>query len=401
MKIRSITFFFDPQAGEPDQLFGTFRQLADRMISELSERGYEVQTTRLSSTPFPTWCTGPDDLQNQAAHLEHLADQHGFSYLSLGPALPEFAWSYSAIPSAIAASKRTFFSGVMATPATGVHPNAVRACAGVIAACANITPDGFANLRFTALSNMKPDGPFFPGSFHEGSQIACALAMECADEVVTTFSSASNLDMAGRNLLAHLDAGAVEISEILIPLCQEAGVIFKGFDFSPAPFPQDCCSLGGGIELVGAHLGMPGALAAAAVIAAILDEGRWQKTGFNGLMLPVLEDSILAARSGHPLEWKDLLMYSAVCGAGLDTVPLPGDADVDTLTALLMDVAVLALRLNKPLTARLMPVPGKQAGEITDYQFDYFANGAIMDLPKTSIDHFLTQGSPVTIRPRR
>ena len=34
--------------------------------------------------------------------------------------------------------------------------------------------------------------------------------------------------------------------------------------------------------------------------------------------------------------------------------------------ALLLDVAALALRLNKPLTARLMPIPGKKAGRNTN-----------------------------------
>ena len=72
-------------------------------------------------------------------------------------------------------------------------------------------------------------------------------------------------------------------------------------------------------------------------------------------MLPVLEDSVLALRAAEgQLTVSDLLSYSAVCGVGLDTVPLPGDTSEDTLTGILLDVAALATRLNKPLTARLI-----------------------------------------------
>ena len=72
------------------------------------------------------------------------------------------------------------------------------------------------------------------------------------------------------------------------------------------------------------ELGASGTLAAAALDAdaetAPAGAGR-----VLGLMLPVLEDSILAARTSAGLaSVSELLLYSAVCGTGLDTVPLPG-----------------------------------------------------------------------------
>jgi uncharacterized protein len=97
-------------------------------------------------------------------------------------------------------------------------------------------------------------------------------------------------------------------------------------------------------------------------------------------MLPVLEDATLAARSlERTFSVNDLLLYSAVCGTGLDTVPLPGDTGEDELAGILLDVAALAFRLNKPLTARLMPIPGAKAGDVTDFDFPYFANGRVLD----------------------
>jgi len=69
-----------------------------------------------------------------------------------------------------------------------------------------------------------------------------------------------------------------------------------------------------------------------------------------------------------------------VCGTGLDTIPLPGDVTADQIAALLLDLSALALRLDKPLTARLMPIPGKKAGDPTDFDFSFFANSKVMTL---------------------
>jgi uncharacterized protein (UPF0210 family) len=127
--------------------------------------------------------------------------------------------------------------------------------------------------------------------------------------------------------------------------------------------------------------GLHGSLAAAAILTEAIDRAEFPRCGFSGLMLPVLEDATLAARAADgSLTIKDLLMYSAVCGTGLDTVPLPGDVTATQLTPLLLDLAALSLRLDKPLTVRLMPVPGKQAGDPTGFDFAFFANSRVMAL---------------------
>jgi len=129
-------------------------------------------------------------------------------------------------------------------------------------------------------------------------------------------------------------------------------------------------------------VGLAGTLACAAILTESLDRASFTRTGFNGLMLPVLEDTILSDRAAMGiLTIRDLLMCSAVCGTGLDTIPIPGDTPSDHIAALLLDLATLALRLNKPLTARLMPVPGKSAGDTTNFSFSYFSNSRILSLP--------------------
>jgi uncharacterized protein (UPF0210 family) len=89
-----------------------------------------------------------------------------------------------------------------------------------------------------------------------------------------------------------------------------------------------------------------------------------------------------------------------VCGSGLDTIPLPGDTSVEQLSAILLDVASLSSRLSKPLTARLMPIPGKQAGDPIHFDFAYFADSRVMPIRATPLGGFLAGGERFSLNPR-
>jgi uncharacterized protein (UPF0210 family) len=102
-------------------------------------------------------------------------------------------------------------------------------------------------------------------------------------------------------------------------------------------------------------------------------------------MLPVLEDSRLAQRwSEGRLSLDALLSYSAVCGTGLDTVPLPGDITEQQLELIIGDMASLAVKWHKPLSARLLPVAGKKAGDTTEFESQYLVNATLQPLDHKS-----------------
>lgn len=85
-------------------------------------------------------------------------------------------------------------------------------------------------------------------------------------------------------------------------------------------------------------------------------------------MLPVPEDPVLARRAGAGrYGLRDLLLYSSVCGTGLDVVPVPGDTTPEILAPVIRDVAALAARWGKALSARLLLVPGKRAGKTATF----------------------------------
>ncbi|OGO28813.1 MAG: hypothetical protein A2136_11430 [Chloroflexi bacterium RBG_16_54_11] len=404
MKIRSITCFIDtsnalnkprlePAAG--------FLQVARPAFVAA---GYEVESTRLATVPFPLLLPDPKPagLIRLAQELESTAAQAGYAYVSLGPALPERLDGYTLIPAALAATQNVFFGGCLTTPEGEVSLPAVRQCATVIRLASQLSADGFTNLRFAALANVPPGSPFFPAAYHRGGPPAFALATEAADLAVDAFSQASSLAEGRRGLVDAMENHAHVLEAIAKRIEKQTGVRFAGIDFSLAPFPAEGLSLGTALERLGVPaLGYHGSLAAAAILADTMDQAHFNRAGFSGLMLPVLEDATLARRaSDGSLSVTDLLLYSAVCGAGLDTVPLPGDTPLEQLSALLLDLACLSLRLDKPLTARLMPIPGKQAGDPTAFDFAFFANSKVMPLRAVRLGGFLAGDERIKLERR-
>ena len=416
MKIRSITYFCNPGWPLDEEKLRAAGLFLAEAKAAYEAAGYEVQTTRLATVPFPGML-GVNHIAETprlAAELSRLLPQIGVAYAALGPALPGIPDSYAAIPEAIAASQNVFFSGVMADPRRGISMAAVNACAEVIVRCAPITPDGFANLNFAALANVRPGAPFFPAAYWEGEEPAFAIATEAADLAVSAFGGPgtvdggpldgvrgrpSTVDEGRKALIASLEKHGNQLARIADSLNQR----FVGIDFSLAPFPDDRLSLGAAVEAMGVpKVGLHGSLAAAAILTEAVDRADFPHTGFSGFMQPVLEDSVLAKRAAEgTLTIKDALLYSAVCGTGLDTVPLPGDVTPGQVAALLLDLSALALRLDKPLTARLMPIPGKKAGDPTSFDFGFFANSRVMRLDAEPLQPPLSGSERFALTPRR
>jgi len=402
MKIRSVTVFCQP--GFPPnrlllQQLGIFGQHARRLYSEA---GYEVESLRLATPPFADFI-GPDNFQEAALTLAIEAHAEGFDYVSLGPVPSDRPELLELIPSTLAQSQNVFFSTQLTTPAHEVSLPSAQACARLITQLAKVEPNGFANLNFCALANVPAYAPFFPAAYAEPGAPAFALALEAADLAGEVFSQAQSLHTARQNLISEIEANAQKLEAVAEKLCNIYGIIFKGLDFTLAPHPAAGVSIAKALEALGLPaFGLHGSLFASAFLTDSLDQAHFARTGFNGLMLPVLEDAGLAQRAAEGLiSTSDLLLCSAVCGTGLDVIPLPGEAGPAQLYPILLDLGALALRLNKPLTARLMPIPGKAAGDPTHFSFDYFANSRIVALKAEPLHGLLLSHENIAINVRR
>lgn len=403
MNIRSITYFDNPQAPFQERVLERAEAFIAQARPAFEGAGYEVQTARFATPPFPTYLDTLDigHLISYAQTLEAVFIQKGFDYIALGPALPSHPESYAPIPDVIRETENVFLSGSLTDPEKGLSLAAVRACGEIIHALAPMDPNGFANLYFAALGNVPPGAPFFPAAYHQPGPPGFSLAIEGADLALEAFQDAGDLKEARGHLIRKLESHSERLTAVAAALEKDFEVEFQGLDYSLAPFPEEDRSLGKALEHLGIQaLGNHGSLAAAAFLTDSIDRAQFPRTGFSGLMLPVLEDKVLAARAEEgSLTVKDLLLYSAVCGTGLDTIPLPGDLTPGAISAVLLDIAALSLRLDKPLTARLMPIPGKKAGEATTFDFPYFANSRVMALEAQNLMNLMDSEGYLDIQP--
>ncbi len=350
------------------------------------DAGYEVQTVRLSTRPvlddLATW--SPEAILGYAQELQRMLNDAGIEYCSLGSvfaARPAFPLEQlELVADLLLATKVISMTVHLATPEHGLHFAAALPIARIIQRLAHETLEGFGNFRFAMLACVEPGGPFFPAAYHLGPS-SISLGLQGAPLLTACLHNAGadtahmlDPDLIIKSVRIALIEQAMPIVTLGQQFAQAHSLLFGGIDLSPAPMAEE--SIGTALELCGYGLiGSPGTLTVVSAVTGGLKSTGLPTCGYNGLMLPVLEDVVLGRRwEEGRINVQQLLLYSAVCGTGLDTIPLPGDSSAETISRLLLDVATLALRYQKPLSARLFPVPGRQAGEYTAFTSPYLSN---------------------------
>ena len=293
MKIRSITYFCNPGWPLDEAVIEQAGKFLAEAKAAYQAAGYEVQTTRLATVPFPQ-ILGAENIGETPRLAEKIGSaiqSAGIAYAALGPAQPEVPDSFTVIPEAIAAAQNVFFSGVMADAGSGISMTAVQACAQVITRCSTITPDGFANLRFAALANVKPGSPFFPAAYHGHDKPAFSIATEAADLAVEAFTNSRTVEDGQREMVSAIEKHARELASVGDALAAGFRSRLAGstsrLRLSRQRLSRSVRPWNGWVCL---QAGLHGSLAAAAILTEIVERARFPRTGFSGLLLPVLED---------------------------------------------------------------------------------------------------------------
>jgi uncharacterized protein len=346
-------------------------------------RGFAVQTLRIATQPFSEYTHGlsHDEALQFFKDLDGLAQMQNV-IISIGPAYLEGddGDAQAALLANILKNSKSLYGTVNVTNNGNVNWPAVHAAARVMKTLAEGTEHSEGNFRFAAIASVTQATPFFPGAFLTGLGHQFAVGLESANEVAAAVHDAPDLLAAKRRLVDLFFELASNVENVALRVDSERGWTYLGLDLSPAP-SQDA-SIVAAIENISRQpLGSNGTLSAVAVITSAIKEIGLRKTGYSGVMLPVLRDSILVERWNAGLVSMDaLLNYSSVCGTGLDTIPLPGNVTEDQLGRIIGDVATLSVKWNKPLTARLLPVSGKSADQQTDFSEGRFLNATIQPI---------------------
>jgi uncharacterized protein (UPF0210 family) len=381
-KIRAITAFINLDRNQYQQQVADALKMLRRAQTTFESRGYQVQGIRIATQPFPEYTKGLTAQQTVAFFKEYdaLAQKEKFA-ASIGPAMlnanDDAGWAD--LLAQILSNTKTLNATLVVAGEDGVRWNAVGAAARVMKKLEE-TEHSQGNFRFAAIAMVPPLSPFFPAAYHTGFGHQFAIALESANVVAAAFKDTPDLATAKQRLTDSLASSAFDIENHAGRVDQETGWAYMGIDLSPAPSGD--VSVGAAIEnLTMQPAGMSGTLTAAATITAAIKDVKVKQTGYSGLMLPILEDTRLAQRwsEGH-ISIDALLSYSAVCGTGLDTVPLPGDITAEKLSLIIGDMASLAFKWHKPLSARLLPVLGKGWGEMTEFDDPFLVNAKLQSL---------------------
>ena len=380
-RIRTITAGINLRS--PTDMEGPQAALAalKRAKRTVADAGYEVQTLRIATQPFLEGASsrGRADALPSLQALDRAVVAESV-LLSIGPVLGPDDYDAEFAPWAaelIRTTRNVSFSARVASPERGASPRGVTAAGEAMAAIARATAMGIGNFRFAAAANVPAGTPFFPVAYHRGSDTV-ALGLESPPLLSAAFAGANTLAEAKKSLTELLESRLGSLERLVRQVARREERSYLGIDVSPAPGKD--ASIGAAIEaLTGVPFGDYSTLAGCAAITDVLKSLRVKTCGYSGLMLPVLEDPVLARRASEGrYSVRDLLLYSTVCGTGLDVVPLPGDTAADRLTALIADVAALSTKLRKPLSARLFPVPGKSAGQRAHFDDPYLTDCVVM-----------------------
>ncbi|NVM35554.1 MAG: DUF711 family protein [Candidatus Lokiarchaeota archaeon] len=382
-----------------------FSSFADELISTLDKINISVETKRFASQPLFSYENKLFyeknlketlvDINNQLSFLQDIFKDYKFDYFAccmmLASTIQELGifekLLLNEVPQFIKNHDIFFTSLPVASTKNGINLTALKSGAKIIKELSE--PDPFKNLQFCVSANVGPNVPFFPAAYHFSEKPAFSLALEMADEVINVIEESETLRDAQLNMLAKFNEIYDNLTRIAEKVSRNFNIEFKGIDFSPAPYPMIDKSIGTAIEKLGVeYFGANGTLTGVALIKNAIPIDKEKIIGFSGFMQPVLEDFILSKRlSENKFNLDSLLLYSTMCGAGLDVVPLPGDITEKELFYILLDISTISVRLNKPLTCRLMPIPGKNSGDDVEFDFEYFASSKIIDFRRLVSDN--------------
>lgn len=274
-----------------------------------------------------------------------------------------------------------------------INAYAVFKSAEVIKNVSNFNENGIDNFRLGVSLNVMPNTPFFPFSY-SGRNNSFSIAIETTPVFLGVIKEKFNHDymMLKKEIVSTIGCELVGIEKISRELGVENDIPYNGLDISLSPFPDEDVSVVSILNLLGIDdFGSNGTQFLTSYLTSILKEviavEDITTIGFNGVMYSLLEDKKMCeAHDNGNFKMDSIILYSTVCGCGLDMVPLPGNILTEEIASLILDVATTSIKLNKPLGVRVLPISGKKAGEKTNLKLDFLTNTVIPTVKHIHID---------------
>lgn len=400
-KIRTITTFLslDRNKQNWEEIIRDASQFCIKLSKIFNRNDYIVQSIRIVTNPFGEYLD-TSTLVKAKKDLSYLSDLLNSSNtdtrvrFAIGEAktaheiklLPELIKEYGDLCNVCVNIEQDEF-GVL-------NNERIKQAVETVKEISVITPRGEGNFNFTVNFNCAPLIPYFPASYHDKAiGNSFVIGLETPDllvHVLKEFNEHAKTKLHNELYKGYYDVMSQALQyhiSTINSIVENANLgndfIFSGFDSSAAP-SKNCASMVDVYKQMGIpYFGASGTVEASALLTKVFKSMQGvDLIGFSGLMLALTEDTGLAAGSKNKdFDIRSLLTYSAVCGIGLDTVPIPGNTSINKIEALMRDTGTMAYRLNKPLTVRLFPVPNLKANDMTVFESDDLCNCAVLAVP--------------------
>jgi uncharacterized protein len=378
------------------------------------EFGIPIINTRVAVTPIAMVAEASDDTEYTpfAETLDAVARELGIDFIGGFSALVQKGCTkgdailIASIPRALAATERVCASVNLASTRSGINMDAVRDMGRIVKEAAGLTADrdGIACAKLVVFCNAPEDNPFMAGAFHGPGEGESALNVGVSGPGVVRASLERCRGMSFDAAADEIKKTAFKITRMGHLVGEEAarrlGVPFGILDLSLAPTPAVGDSVARILEELGLEsAGAPGTTAALAMLTDMVKKGGIMASthvgGLSGAFIPVSEDEgMVAAVKAGSIGMDKLEAMTCVCSVGLDMIAIPGDTSAATISAIIADEMAIGMVNNKTTAARLIPVPGKAAGDWAE--FGGLLGGApILPVSRFSSEAFIARGGRI------
>ncbi len=376
--------------------------------------GIPIINKRISVTPIAqvgAACRG-DTLVPLALSLDKAAHELGVDFIGGFTAHVQKGFHrgdqllVNSIPDALCTTKRVCSSVNLASTPAGINMDAVFRMAQIIKEAAERTRDrdGIACAKLVVFANQPEDNPFMAGACHGAGEAEAILHVGISGPGVVraALSNAAGLNLGELSeLIKKISFKITRVGELVgREASKMLGIPFGIIDLALAPTPAEGDSIADILELMGLErTGCHGTTAALAMLTDAVKKGGVMACayagGLSGAFIPVTEDaSMCRAVSEGVLNIHKLEAMTSVCSVGLDMVAIPGDTSVDVIAGIIADEMAIGVVNHKTTACRLIPVPGKKAGEEVDFG-GLLGKGPIMDVLKQSPAAFIRRGGRI------
>lgn len=379
-----------------------------------TEFGVPIINKRIAVTPISLIAepSGEENYVEWAVTLDQLAKElevdfiGGFSALVQKGTTPGDRILMESIPVALTETDRVCSSINLGTTKNGINMDAVRDMGRIIKDTAERTreKDGLGCAKLVFFCNAPEDNPFMAGAFHGPGEGDAVISVGVSGPGVI---KAACEEYRGRPLDEVADGikkMAFKITRMGQLVGTEAakrlGVNFGILDLSLAPTPFVGDSVARILEELGLEsAGAPGTTAALAMLTDMVKKGGVMAStnvgGLSGAFIPVSEDEgMIAAVKAGSINMEKLEAMTCVCSVGLDMIAIPGNTSESTISGIIADEMAIGMVNNKTTAVRLIPVPGKAAGEWAE--FGGLLGGApILPVSSFSCEEFIKRGGRI------